>query len=309
MAINSLLAKLGTSDAIEPRLNLEELVADFDLAKFGRAPPHFDPVELTALNANLLHLTPYAAVAHRLPEGAGQAFWEAVRTRVGGELEEARAALAERELALERQRLLAGLPDAAELERVQRYESHLARQFTKALHELQRLQAARRSGYAAIPAALLQSDVKHARGVYPIAEFYFDYTWSVNDAPLEVNIGQIPLPNLREGEALSGDYGVVQSITFTVINPDGAPAQIALYQNPRGGAATGTYLIDRVLVQSHAAPAFSKYKLRQYVVPARGYVRISMITMPEGGSSYPVRIIVAPDDGSVAPGAPGSPVY
>jgi glutamyl-tRNA synthetase len=79
MAINSLLAKLGTSDAIEPRLNLEELAGDFDLAKFGRAPPHFDPAELTVLNAKLLHLTPYAAVAHRLPEGAGQDFWEAVR--------------------------------------------------------------------------------------------------------------------------------------------------------------------------------------------------------------------------------------
>ncbi len=79
MAVNSLLAKVGTSDAIEPRLNLEELLVDFDLAKFGRAPPHFDPAELTALNAKLLHLTPYEAVAHRLPEGAGQAFWEAVR--------------------------------------------------------------------------------------------------------------------------------------------------------------------------------------------------------------------------------------
>jgi hypothetical protein len=31
--------------------------------------------------------------------------------------------------------------------------------------------------------------------------------------------------------------------------------------------------------------------------------------MPEGGSSYPLRLIFAQDDGSVAPGAPGSPVY
>jgi len=31
--------------------------------------------------------------------------------------------------------------------------------------------------------------------------------------------------------------------------------------------------------------------------------------MPEGGSFYPLKLIFAPDDGSVAPGAPGSPVY
>lgn len=35
--------------------------------------------ELTQLNAKLLQLTPYAAVAHRLPEGAGQEFWAAMR--------------------------------------------------------------------------------------------------------------------------------------------------------------------------------------------------------------------------------------
>ena len=160
-----------------------------------------------------------------------------------------------------------------------------------------------------VPLELLQGDVKHARGVYPIPEFYFDYSWSVTDNPLEVSIGQIPLPNLRQGEALAGDYGVLQSISFTVYNPSDAAQAVALYQNPRGGGATGTYLIDRVLVQSHAAAAFTKYKLRQYMVPKHGFIRISVVTMPEGGSSYPVRLILAPDDGSVAPGGPGSPVY
>ncbi|HLJ65131.1 MAG TPA: glutamate--tRNA ligase [Stellaceae bacterium] len=79
MAINSLLATLGTSDAIEPRLSLDELVGDFDLGKFGRAPPHFDPEDLRVLNARLLHVTPYERVADRLAAGAGRDFWEAVR--------------------------------------------------------------------------------------------------------------------------------------------------------------------------------------------------------------------------------------
>jgi glutamyl-tRNA synthetase len=79
MAIASLLAKLGTSDPIEPRRRLDELAADFDFAKFGRAPPHFDVEELRGLNAKLLHLLPYEDVASRLPAGAGPAFWEAVR--------------------------------------------------------------------------------------------------------------------------------------------------------------------------------------------------------------------------------------
>lgn len=162
---------------------------------------------------------------------------------------------------------------------------------------------------ALITGHLLTSTVRHARGIYPIPEFHFATQWNVNDAYLELPIGQIPLPNTLAGEALAGDYGVLESFVVNVQNPLSTPQHIAIYENPRGGGATGTYLIDGVLVQSHRAPAFSRYKIRQYVVPARGFVRVTIVTMPEAGSSYPLRLIFAPDDGSVSPGAPGSPVY
>ncbi|HEY1977060.1 MAG TPA: pilus assembly protein N-terminal domain-containing protein [Candidatus Baltobacteraceae bacterium] len=156
---------------------------------------------------------------------------------------------------------------------------------------------------------LLEDTHKHARGVYPIPEFHYATQWNVNGEYLELPIGQIPLPNDLQGEALAGDYGVLQSFVVTVQNPTTSPQAIAIYENPRGGRATGTYLIDGVLVQSHQVPPFSRYKVRQYVVPARGFVRITIVTTPEAGSSYPLRLVLAPDDGSVAPGGPGSPIY
>ena len=156
---------------------------------------------------------------------------------------------------------------------------------------------------------LLTSTVRHARGIYTIPEFHFATQWNVNDAYLELPIGQIPLPNQLTGEALSGDYGVLESFVVNVQNPLSTPQNIAIYENPRGGNATGTYLIDGVLVQSHRVPAFSRYKVRQYVVPAKGFVRVTIVTIPEAGSSYPLRLIFAPDDGSVAPGTVNSPVY
>lgn len=82
MALNSLMSKLGTSDAVVPRTTLDELVAEFDIAKIGRAPAHFDPAELKVLNHKLLHATPYEAVSGRLAEMGvkGDAtFWDAVR--------------------------------------------------------------------------------------------------------------------------------------------------------------------------------------------------------------------------------------
>jgi glutamyl-tRNA synthetase len=85
MAINSLLAKLGTSDPVVARASLDELVADFDLTKFSRAPAHFDPNDLKTLNHKLLHAMPFDAVAEdlkRLGVGGGAAFWNAIHDNI-----------------------------------------------------------------------------------------------------------------------------------------------------------------------------------------------------------------------------------
>jgi len=79
-AVASYLAKIGTSDPVEPRLSLGELAEEFDFAKIGRAPAHFVVEELTALNAKTLHAMPYSAVADKVPQG--EAFWEAVKSNL-----------------------------------------------------------------------------------------------------------------------------------------------------------------------------------------------------------------------------------
>jgi hypothetical protein len=46
------------------------------------------------------------------------------------------------------------LPDSEDLEKIQRYEAHLSRQFHRDLHELQRLQATRLGHSVAAPIAI-----------------------------------------------------------------------------------------------------------------------------------------------------------
>jgi hypothetical protein len=156
---------------------------------------------------------------------------------------------------------------------------------------------------------LLVGGAPHARGVYPVPTFYFNTDYDVDGADLDIPIGQLPLPNLRQGEALSGDYGVEQVLEVVISNMTRGPKAIALYANPRGGRATGTFVIDGTIVQAHALAAFSRFKIWQETIRAGTYRRIRIVTMPEGGSSYPLRLTFAQDDGSVAPGAPGSPIY
>lgn len=157
--------------------------------------------------------------------------------------------------------------------------------------------------------ALLAGGAPHARGMYPVPTFYFDRTYDVDGPDLEIPIGELPLPNLREGQALAGDYGVEQSMNVVIVNMTRGPHSIALYANPRGGRATGTFLIDGTLVQAHGLPAFSRFKIWQDTIAPGTFQRVRVVTMPEGGSSYPLRLEFAQDDGSVAPGLPGSPIY
>jgi glutamyl-tRNA synthetase len=79
MALLSLLARLGTSQPVEPRASLALLAEGFDFAHFGRAPAHFDLAEVEQLNARLLHHLDFAAVADRLPPGARESDWLLLR--------------------------------------------------------------------------------------------------------------------------------------------------------------------------------------------------------------------------------------
>jgi glutamyl-tRNA synthetase len=79
MAMLSVLARIGTSQPVEPVADLGELAVGFDFSTFGRAPAHFDPKEIELVNARLLHKLDYAAVADRLPEGATERDWLLLR--------------------------------------------------------------------------------------------------------------------------------------------------------------------------------------------------------------------------------------
>ena len=82
MALNSLLARLGTPDPAEASLSLGDMAAHFDIARLGRSDIRFDPADLARINAGCLHLMPYADAKPRLAAlscDLGEAFWEAVK--------------------------------------------------------------------------------------------------------------------------------------------------------------------------------------------------------------------------------------
>jgi glutamyl-tRNA synthetase len=88
-AITSLLARLGTSQPVEPVLAMEELADGFSFDILGRAPARFDPEELRLLNAKVLHAMPYEMVQPRLEKlGVSEVLWHVVHGNLDA-LEEA----------------------------------------------------------------------------------------------------------------------------------------------------------------------------------------------------------------------------
>ena len=86
MAVASVLARLGTSQPIEPVHTLAPLVAGFDFAHFARATPKLDPAEFRRINARILHTLPYEQIADRLTAlgiaGIDRPFWDAVHPNI-----------------------------------------------------------------------------------------------------------------------------------------------------------------------------------------------------------------------------------
>lgn len=84
MAINSLLARIGTSDNVEVSSSIHELVENFEFSKIGRAPARFDANDVRNINASLLHQTKFAEVQKRLASIDSRAaedstFWDVFR--------------------------------------------------------------------------------------------------------------------------------------------------------------------------------------------------------------------------------------
>ena len=79
VALVALLARLGTSDPVEPVTDAAPLIETIDFAHFGRAPARFDEAELALVNQKIVHQLDHEAVADRLPAAIDAARWHAIR--------------------------------------------------------------------------------------------------------------------------------------------------------------------------------------------------------------------------------------
>lgn len=87
MAVLSLIARLGSSEAVELRHDIKDVIENFDIKAFGTSSTKFDPRDLELLTEKMLHDTPFERVADRLAalgvagEHAAD-FWQVIRANI-----------------------------------------------------------------------------------------------------------------------------------------------------------------------------------------------------------------------------------
>ncbi len=87
MALLSHMARLGSSDPVELRGSVDELIEGFDLSKFGAAPTKFDEQDLFPLTAHHLQQQPVSAMAADLdalgvPSDLQDSFWTVAKDNI-----------------------------------------------------------------------------------------------------------------------------------------------------------------------------------------------------------------------------------
>ncbi len=84
MALINLLAQIGTSDSIKIYKNIDEIIANFDFAKFSKSATKYDISEVAIINQKLLQIIDFSEVKVRLKEigietEITEKFWNSVK--------------------------------------------------------------------------------------------------------------------------------------------------------------------------------------------------------------------------------------
>lgn len=153
---------------------------------------------------------------------------------------------------------------------------------------------------AAAQQPLLPGDGHHRTGIFTLANYgALAQTCTVGgpDAQVQYGIrGPDPAPGSPPAGRDAGDYGVLQNVTFTLVNATNAPATVYLYEKPLGGPVRSTFIVDGTTIETSCARLSQAYQVAAagqsgayLLAPGQTYA-LNVQTMTDGGSNYPLEI-------------------
>ena len=137
------------------------------------------------------------------------------------------------------------------------------------------------------------SDSTHCRGVYPAPLVNIDETYIAGEAEKSIYIGKSPfLDSLDDGGPLYGNYGVLYDMTIKIKNPSSGVKEVEMSFTSQGGIAQGTFLIDGRMIETPIVKSSEHVSLATLFLKGGEEREVHVNTIPQGGSHYPVRLIL-----------------
>jgi hypothetical protein len=103
-----------------------------------------------------------------------------------------------------------------------------------------------------------------------------------------------PAAFMTVGDGSGSVYGVVHQFDLRLVNRLAAPATVSLVMHAGAGPARGTFLLDGTIVDTPLVTPGQPYTLATLSLGPRTERLLTVATMPEGGSSYPVILEAGP---------------
>jgi hypothetical protein len=162
--------------------------------------------------------------------------------------------------------------------------------------------------FDALPEA--PDDGKSRRGIFDISGASLAQALVYPGTPVAFEIGSALFARAKSdpygGPPHKGEYGVLRRFNCTLLSA----GSVWLYQSARAGLATATYLINDTLLASHSIPAGPRSKVSSFRLTAGQPQGVTIITMAEINSSYPMQLSFDSDDPTIVDAQQGgSPVY
>lgn len=148
----------------------------------------------------------------------------------------------------------------------------------------------------ALDGALLPRDGHHREGTFAIGNFgaiALAYAAGGPDARYEYGTRADAPPNVDAASDGTdfGDYGVIHTLLFSLSNPAEQPATVFLYERPLGGVVRSSFLVDGQIRQVGCVrDPQERYQIAAFQLAPGGRYQLSVATMTDGGSSYPLEV-------------------
>ena len=123
------------------------------------------------------------------------------------------------------------------------------------------------------------------------------YEYRYGEPIFDISLGE-NRPRLIDSQyqiSLEGHYGMFYDYTVRLKNPSSKPGQIDLLLSPSSGPVRGVFVINKELIKTSLLGANYNYQpmtLKSFLLKPNETKLVEILTMPEPGSNYPVRLVL-----------------